>query len=438
MQRFAEPADSASTLVGLDRAHLWRPYTARQSQLEVEPLVVTRAEGPWLWDSAGQRYFDGFGSWWVSNLGHQHPRLVAALRAQSERLCHVSLAGMINEATVDFAARLAALCPGDLRRVFFSDNGSTAVEVALKMAHQYFAQNGQPGRQRVLALSGAFHGDTVGAMSAGDIPEFHRIFADMLFAVWRPRDDDFDAAAEALSTHLEQQGDRVAAVIVEPMVQGAGGMRFWSAAHLTRLARATQQAGALLIVDEVFTGYGRTGPMWASSHAKILPDILCTAKGLSGGLLPFAATVASERVFEGFSGDATRALMHGHTFCGNPLGAAVARAVLDVYEDEQVLAEAVPKAARIADTFAGFGANAHLSHPRALGMVAAVDIKGPAGYHAPLGQRVHALARRKGLWLRPLGNTVYITPPLNTPDPDLDFLLATLEETLDEITRGLS
>ncbi len=435
---FSDPTGVAGRLVKLDRAHLWRPYTARQSQLEVEPLVVARAEGPWLWDASGQRYFDGFGSWWVSNLGHQHPRLVAALRAQSERLCHASLAGMINEATVDFARRLAACCPGDLNRVFFSDNGSTAVEVALKMAHQYFAQNGQPRRQRVLALSGAFHGDTVGAMSAGDIPEFQRVFANLLFAVWRPRNDDFEAAAEALSAHLDQEGDSVAAVIVEPMVQGAGGMRFWSGTHLRRLAAATHRAGALLIADEVFTGYGRTGPMWASAHAQVVPDILCTAKGLSGGVLPFAATVTSERVFEGFGGDGTRALMHGHTFCGNPLGAAVARAVLDVYEDEHILAEAVPKAARIAAAFARFRTHAHLTNPRALGMVAAVEIEGPAGYHAPLGQRVHVLARRKGLWLRPLGNTVYITPPLNTTESDLDFLLDTLEETLDEVTRGLN
>jgi adenosylmethionine---8-amino-7-oxononanoate aminotransferase len=416
-----------------DRAHVWHPYTQMQEYLEqATPLVLERAQGSRLYDVDGRSYIDANASWWASTLGHQHPRLVQALCEQAGKMCHVALANIAHEPSAALATELCQLAPAGLSRVFYSDDGSTAVEVALKLALQYWAQNGRPARTRFLALDGAYHGDTMAASSVSGIDVFRRPFGGVLIDCLRvpPGADGYAAAFEVLGRLLAEHADELAAVIVEPIAQGAAGMRFYLPEFLRALRDLTRQHDVFLVCDEVFTGYGRTGPFWASEHAHVEPDILCTAKGFTGGMLPMSATLTTERIFSGFLGDAERTFFYGHTFCGNPLGAALAREVLRVFVDEDVLAVAARKAQRIAQAFAGFRALPGVVDARTLGMIGALDLTGSKSYLETRGRRVCAEALKRGAYLRPLGNTIYITPSLNIPDGDLDELLGIVEESV--------
>jgi len=403
---------SRERIVEVDRRHVWRPYTSSEDHERMDPFVIAEAEGSWLVDVDGRRYLDGNSSWWTCNVGHRHPRIRAVIERQLGTLLHCSMAATTHEHAALLAEELVATAPEGLERVFYSDDGSTAVEVALKMAFQYWAQNGRPERTRFVALAGAFHGDTMGAVSLGGVAEFHAVFGPLLFDVLRPPDPaegdaGWSRAVERIEGMLGERADDVAGVIVEPVVQGASNMRTWPPELLRRLREATLRADTFLIADEVFTGYARTGPMWACEHAGIAPDLLCTAKGFSGGVLPFAATLASGRIFDGFSGGKDRALMHGHTFYGNPLGAAVAREVLAIYRDEDVLGQVRDKAPILRELFEGLATLEGVESPRAVGMVGAVDV-GATGYYGQVGWRVYEAARRRGAYVRPLGNTVYL------------------------------
>ena len=351
---------------------------------------------------------------------------------------HCTLAAATHEPASRLAAELAREAPEGLTRVFYSDNGSTAVEVALKIAFQYWQQNGRPTRKRFLALPGAYHGDTLGAMSVGDVDEFTGVFRPLLLDVQRPPDavdHHWEPVFERLFALLRDSVDEIAGVIVEPMVQGAAGMRIYPADLLATLRERTRSADTFLIADEVFTGFGRTGPMWACDHASITPDLLCTAKGLSGGVLPFAATLATDRIYDGFRGDKSRALMHGHTFCGNPLGAAIAREVLAIYRDDSVLEAAKPKAARLASRIQSMVDVRGVTAPRSLGMCAAFEVGAP-GYMGTVGWQISDAALELGAHLRPLGNTVYVVPPLNIEDADLDRLLDIVRESTERVLRS--
>ncbi|XXF78475.1 adenosylmethionine--8-amino-7-oxononanoate transaminase [Myxococcaceae bacterium GXIMD 01537] len=436
-------------LVTLDKRHVWHPYTAMEAYIAgTDPLVVVRAEGPYFHDADGTRYLDANGSWWVTTLGHRHPRLLRALSEQAASLAHVSLAGVTHEPAAALAAELTALAPGagraDVRpeerlgRVFYSDNGSTAVEVAIKMVAQYWAQNGRKRRTRFITLSGAFHGETIGSTSVGGVPLFREVFGPLLFDVVHvpsPAEEGGWARAFAqVEAALRAHPDEIAGVILEPVIQGAAGMEIYSPDFVRAVREATRAVDTFLIADEVFTGMGRTGARFAVDLAGVVPDVLCLAKALSGGLMPFAATLASERLFSGFLGSGERALYYGHSYCGNPLGAAVAREVLAVYRDEDVLGQVARKAPRIAAAFQRMADTIPgLQRPRALGMVGAVDLGG-GGYLAKGGWRVYEAARRRGLYLRPLGDTVYIAPALNIPDDALDALLAGVEDSLREVS----
>ncbi|MBK7580912.1 MAG: adenosylmethionine--8-amino-7-oxononanoate transaminase [Myxococcales bacterium] len=420
-------------IVRLDKSRVWHPYTPMSAYVDhTDPLVLTQAKGSRLIDADGRSYIDGNSSWWTAALGHGHPRLVEALRRQAEVMCHVSLAGITHEPVARLADELCAVTPPGLSRVFFSDDGSTAVEVALKLSLQYWHQNGRPERTRFVALSGAFHGDTLGATALSGVELFRRPFASVLLdCIHVPVEPDGYARAFArLERVLREESDTLAAIVLEPMVQGAAGMRMYAAEHLARIAELASRADVFLILDEVFTGYGRTGPMWALEHAAVKPDLLCTAKAFSGGMLPMAATVVSERIYEGFLGDAERAFYYGHTYSGNPLGAAVAREVLAIYRDEQVLERARPKAARIARAFEGLADVVGPENVRALGMIGALDLGGAEGYLAGSGWRVYDEARKRGAYLRPLGNVVYLAPPLNIEDSELDALCQILDESV--------
>lgn len=439
-----------SEVVALDKRHVWHPYTAMDAYIaSTDPLVVVGAEGPYLYDADGTRYLDANGSWWVSTLGHRHPRLVRALTEQAGAFPHTSLAGVTHAPAARLAGELVALAPGAdradvpaserLSRVFYSDNGSTAVEVAIKMAAQYWAQNGRPSRTRFITLSGAFHGETIGATSVGGVEVFRDVFGPLLFDVVHvpspAEPGGWERAFAQVEATLRAHPDDIAAVILEPLIQGAAGMHVYAPDFLRAVREATRAVDTFLIADEVFTGLGRTGARFACDLGRVVPDFLCLAKALSGGLLPFAATLASERVFSGFGGGAERALYYGHSYCGNPLGAAVAREVLAVYRDEDVLGQVARKAPRVKAAFERMARDLPgLTRPRALGMVGAVDLGG-GGYLARAGWRVYAAARRRGLYLRPLGDTVYVAPALNIPDDALDTLLAGVEDSLREVAR---
>lgn len=421
-------------IVALDKRRVWHPYTAMDRyRRDVDPLVIERAEGPWLHDVDGRRFIDANSSWWVAALGHNHPRLVEALRRQAERNCHSAIAGMTHEPAAELAEAISRAAPAGLEHVFYSDDGSTAVEVALKLALQFWHQSGHPGRRRFVALEGAFHGETLGVTALGGVEAFRAPFAGALVEPLRIPSpaDGAGAAAAALERALAGAVDEVAAVVLEPVVQGAAGMRVSDPAFLRDARALCDRFDVLLVADEVFTGYGRTGPMWACEHAGVAPDLLCTAKGFTGGMLPMAATLATERVERAFRGGDERAFYYGHSFCGNPLGAAVALEVLRVYEDERVLERARPKAARIARAFAALGRRAGVGATRALGMIGALELSGGSGYLERAGWRVYEEALARGAYLRPLGNVVYVAPPLNVPDDVLDALLGIVRDSVD-------
>ena len=426
-------------IVALDKQRVWHPYTPMDRyRAEVDPIVVDRAEGPYLWDLDGRRLLDANSSWWTAALGHNHPRLVAALCRQAERNCHSALAGMTHEPAAELAEALCRVAPAGLEHVFYSDDGSTAVEVALKLALQYWHQAGRPQRTRFVALDGAFHGETLGVTAIGGVEEFRRPFAGVVhepFRIPSPA-DGADAAAAALAEVLDRNGREIAAVVLEPMVQGAAGMRIADASFLCAARELCDRHDVLLIADEVFAGYGRTGPMWACEHARIEPDLLCMGKGFSGGMLPMAATLATARIEAGFRGGPERAFYYGHSFCGNPLGAAVGLEVLRVYEDEKILANARPKAERIAAAFADLGALPGVARTRSLGMIGALDLEGDAGYLERGGWAVYEEALRRGAYLRPLGSVVYVAPPLNIPDDALDELLGVVRDSVTAVLRA--
>jgi adenosylmethionine-8-amino-7-oxononanoate aminotransferase len=425
-------AGKRERLVELDKRTIWHPYTAMQDYMAGAPLCIERASGARLYDMDGRSYIDGNSSWWTALLGHQHPRLVAALCRQAERLCHTALAGITHEPAVLLAEALLRVVPTELERVFFSDDGSTAVEAALKLCLQYWQQNGRPQRTRFVALDGAFHGETLGAAALGGVEVFRRAYAGVHLDCIRvpTAADGAERAFAALDEIVRTAADEIAAVVLEPMVQGAAGMRIYPAAYLARAREVTTQSDVFLVLDEVFTGYGRTGPMWALEHAGVVPDVLCTAKGFTGGLLPMAATLTTRRIFEGFIGPRERAFHYGHTFCGNPLGAAVALEVLRVYEDERVLAGVPERAERIARAFDALAALPNVACTRSLGMIGALDLRGAQGYLGRGGWRVYEEALRRGAYLRPLGDVVYVVPPINIELAVLDELLGIVVDSV--------
>ncbi len=427
------------TLEALDKRYLWHPYTEMGNWIENgKPLVIQRSERSRLYDFDGRSYIDGNASWWTSLLGHNHPRLVAALTRQAGELSHCSLAGITHEPAARLAAELVSVAPANLTRAFFSDDGSTSVEVAVKLCVQYWQQSSFPNRYRFVALEGAYHGDTLAPTSLGGVREFRSPFERIVMEVVHvpPAIGGYEQAFEHVRELLLRESDSIAAVVVEPMVQGSAGMRMYAAEYLSNLRALTEELGILFVADEVFTGYGRTGPFWACEHANVQPDILCTAKGFCGGMLPMAATLVSENVFQAFVGDKSRAFYYGHTFCGNPLGAAVAREVLAIYRDEAIVERAAAKSKKIATAFAEFGQRKYARSSRSLGMIGAVELADTSGYFSDSGWRVYDEALRRGAYIRPLGNVVYITPALNIPDADLDELLAIVGDSMDAALGG--
>ena len=433
--------DSSRRIVELDKRYVWHPYTEMSHyRKSVDPLVIVGATGSRLIGADGRSYIDANASWWTSAVGHNHPRLVAALRRQSEVLCHAALGGIAHPPASELAEALCGVAPNGLSHVFYSDNGSTSIEVAMKLSLQYWAQNGRPQRTRFVALEEGYHGDTIGTTALGGVEVFRKPFSEVLldcFYVPPARDvSQLTRCLEELQTVIDRNTDTIAGVVFESMVQGAAGMRIYDPAMLRAARELCNRHDIFLICDEVFTGYGRTGPMWACEHAGIAPDLLCISKAFTGGVMPMAATLATDRIFDGFLGDADRAFYYGHTFCGNPLGAAVALEVLNVFDDENILDRAKPKAEQIACAFEEMEALPGVAATRSIGMIGALDLIGDGGYLAELGWRVYSEAQRRGVYLRPIGNVVYVVPSLNIPDEDLSELLTVVRESVASATEA--
>jgi adenosylmethionine-8-amino-7-oxononanoate aminotransferase len=405
--------------------NLWRPYT--QMKTAGAPLEATRTEGSRIHLADGRVLIDGIASWWTACHGYNHPHIREAVARQLEAMPHVMFGGFTHAPAEQLAARLAALAPGDLNHVFFSDSGSVAVEVAMKMAVQYWLNRGVAGRTKFLAFREGYHGDTLGAMSVCDPDEsMHSHFAGWLpqqaFAEL-PRDAERAGALEAV---LAKKAGTIAAVIVEPLIQGAGGMRFHDAATLASLARIAKAHDVLLIADEIFTGFGRTGSMFACEQAGVVPDIMCLSKALTGGTLSLAATLASEAVFEAFwSDDAAKALMHGPTFMANPLACAAANASLDLFETEPRVEQARAMEAKLLAGLAPCRGLAGVVEVRAKGAVGVVQLAA-----APDREALKRAFVELGVWVRPFGDIVYLAPALTIEDADLDRLCGAIGSAL--------
>ena len=415
---------------GLD--HIWLPYT--QMQTAPAPLPVVAAQGARIRLADGRELIDGISSWWTACHGYRHPHIHQAVEAQLAALPHVMFAGLVHEPALRLAARLAALLPGDLERVFFTESGSVAVEVALKMAIQYWRNKGQPEKQRIVYFRHGYHGDTFATMALCDPGEgMHALFAgsmpDQIMAEL-PEDETMRRAFDLL---LDTHRERLAAVIVEPLVQGAGGMKMHDAATLAFIAEACRRHGVLLIADEIMTGFGRTGRMFACEEANVVPDIICLSKALTGGTLPLAATVTRRHVFAAFlSEDPAAALMHGPTYMANALACAAANASLDLFEHESRLAQVAAIEAQL---------RAELEPCREIAGVADVRIKGAIGAVELCGAiDLDGLRRRfaeLGVWVRPFGKVVYLMPPFVIEPDDLSLLTGAVRRVLTERAAAL-
>lgn len=419
--------------VTLDRAHVWHPYT--QMLTAPAPTPIVRAEGAYLYTADGGRIIDAISSWWVTTHGHAEPRIVAAIAEQAARFEQVIFAGFSHEPAARLAARLADRLPGDLNRVFYSDDGSTAVEVALKICVQFWANRGEE-RRRFLALEDAYHGDTFGAMSVSERSVFTAHFTPMLFDVSRLPFPGTPEAEETMLVRAAEEMGRgdVAGVIVEPLLLGAGGMKMWRAETLSELAGLCLRHGVPLIADEVLTGFGRTGRMFAVEHAGIVPDIVCLSKGLSGGFLPFSATVCRDYLYEGFlDQDRSRTLFHGHSFTANPLGCAAALASLDIFDHDPV-EERIGGIAQVhRERLDALSGHPRVVDARVLGTVGAFDLRTDSGgYLSDVSARLARRALDAGILLRPLGNVVYLLPPYCISKQDLHDVYDFIADNLDE------
>lgn len=407
-----------------DKAHVWHPFTQMRDWCapDHEPLVLVEARGALLRDSAGRDYIDGNSSIWTNLHGHRHPRIDAAIREQLDRAAHTSFLGFAHPPASELAARLTDLWPGGtLTRVFFSDDGSTAIEVALKMSARFWQLTGQPRRKRFVAFTNAYHGDTMGASSLGGISAFHEHFSAWQFPVTHlPSINDLGTL----------HPDEIAAVVIEPLIQGAAGMRLWPRGLLSRLRAWCDTHGVLLIVDEVMTGFGRTGTMFACEQENVVPDLLALAKGLTGGYLPLAATLTTERIFEAFLGGPERTFYYGHSYTANQLGCAAALANLAIFREERVLDSLRSKIALLEQLFSPLRRMPQIVEVRQCGFIAGIELKRDAA-------AVCIAARQHGLLTRPIRDVVVLMPPFCITHAQLEHAVAAIVTAIDDCSASL-
>ncbi|WP_295910395.1 adenosylmethionine--8-amino-7-oxononanoate transaminase [uncultured Xanthomonas sp.] len=441
-----------------DLAVLWHPCTQMREHPDTLPLVpIARGEGAWLIDHGGRRYLDAVSSWWTNLFGHGEPRIAAAIAAQATQLEQVMLAGFSHEPAVLLAEQLLALAPrqegrAPLAKVFYADNGSAGVEVALKMAFHYFQNRGEPGRTRFVALENGYHGETIGALAVGDIPLYRRVYAPLLAeALFAPSPDAYqaepgqsareraDAAADALADLFDRHPGEICAVILEPRLQCAGGMRMHDPAYLRRARELCDANGAFLIADEIATGFGRTGTLFACEQAGVMPDLLCLSKGLTGGFLPLSAVLATQHLYDAFLDDSReRAFLHSHSYTGNPLACAAALASLRILQEDDVIARNRSTAETMRALSAPFAEHPHVADVRQAGMVVAFELtrtgdkRTPFPASARVGLHAYRAALQRGVVLRPLGDVLYWMPPYCVDAEQLTLLAETTLAAIDE------
>ncbi|KAB7772198.1 adenosylmethionine--8-amino-7-oxononanoate transaminase [Xanthomonas maliensis] len=441
-----------------DLAVLWHPCTQMREHPHTLPLVpIARGDGAWLIDHAGNRYLDAVSSWWTNLFGHSEPRIAAAIARQAGTLEQVMLAGFTHAPAVQLAERLLAIAPrqadrAPLAKVFYADNGSSGVEVALKMAFHYFHNRGEHGRTRFIALENGYHGETIGALSVGDIPLYRRVYAPLLLeATFAPSPDAYLAApgqsaeehalqaADALQQLFERSPGEICALILEPRLQCAGGMRMYHPAYLRRARAICDAHGAFLIADEIATGFGRTGTLFACEQAGIMPDLLCLSKGLTGGFLPLSAVLATQALYDAFLDDSReRAFLHSHSYTGNPLACAAALASLQIFEDDGIIARNRHTAAQMQQLAAEVGTHPAVADVRQAGMVVAFELtqdgdrRTPFPAAARVGLHAYRAALARGVVLRPLGDVLYWMPPYCVDETQLRLLADTTRDAIEE------
>ncbi|WP_018754870.1 adenosylmethionine--8-amino-7-oxononanoate transaminase [Paenibacillus terrigena] len=425
-------------LLAKDRQYVWHPFTQMKDYAEQDHLLITRAQGIELFDAEGKAYYDTVSSWWCNVHGHGNPRIKAAIQRQLDQFDHIMFSGLTHQPGIELAEKLVHITPEGLSKVFYSDNGSTAVEVAIKMSFQYWQQIGRTSKTGFVFMENSYHGDTIGAVSVGGVDLYHAMFKPLLFSAHRVPSPDVRVlgsartpereaalvadALEAVRALFQELADTIAGIIVEPMIQAAGGMVIYPAAYLAGLRELCAQYDVHLIADEVATGFGRTGTMFACEHAGISPDILCVSKGLTAGMMPLAATLCREEIYAAFYDDyaTQKTFFHGHSFTGNPVACAVALESLRLFEEEGVLEQSHRAAAELSAQLRAFEALPQVADVRQIGMIAAMDLYQDAASRSPfesgtrIGNRIYQAGLEEGLILRPLGDTIYYWLPLST------------------------
>ncbi len=438
-----------------DKTYVWHPFTQMQEWEENPQLVIAAGDGIRLIDTAGKSYYDGVSSLWLNVHGHRKAEIDAAIIRQLGKIAHTTLLGLASEPAAELAEQLIQIVPAGLTKVFYSDSGSTAVEIAVKMAYQYWQLKGVTQKQKFVTLANAYHGDTVGSVSVGGIDLFHRIFGPLLFeTIHAPSPCCYyctlsvqaggcqSACIGAVEDILARQHGEIAAMVVEPLVQGAAGMLTQPPGYLRRIRELTRQYNVLLIVDEVATGFGRTGKMFACEHENVTPDIMTMAKGITAGYLPLAATVATNEIYQAFLGDraSERTFFHGHSYTGNALACAAALANLEIFKEEQIIAGLADKIAAAKTKLAGFAELTAVADIRQCGLMIGIELQADKLARTPfppellIGHRVSMLAREYGLIIRPLGDVVVFMPPLASTKADIEEMLDIIYRCIQEIT----
>ncbi|OGP25709.1 MAG: adenosylmethionine--8-amino-7-oxononanoate transaminase [Deltaproteobacteria bacterium GWB2_55_19] len=442
----------------IDKRHVWHPFTQMSEWEAGDPLIIEQGRGNYLIDINGSRFLDGASSLWVNLHGHGHKRIDSAIKKQLGNIAHSTLLGLSNVPSIELAERLVSIAPRGLKRVFYSDNGSTAVEIALKMAFQYWEQanGGSDKKRQFIAFTGAYHGDTFGSMSVGEIDIFVKKYKPLLFGTLRApypycyrcpvkknKRDCRTECLKALEELLIKHSHETAACVIEPVIQGASGMIVAPPGFLKEVRRLTKKYNVLLIADEVAVGFGRTGTMFACDTEGVSPDFLCLAKGITGGYMPLAATLTTEKVYKAFLGkyDEYKSFFHGHTYTGNPLGCAAAIANLDIFEQERVLEKMKPKSILFGELLKKFETLAHVGDVRHMGLVAGIEIvkdratKEPFPPSERIGHRVAMEARGRGLIIRPLGDVIVLIPPLSVKEAEIKKMLKTVFDSVRKVTE---